>query len=287
MRATGRPFLLCTNYMDAHWPYVPPKPFYDRYPGRDSKFRLAHYYALASSVMLKGKKLTVAQREHLRSQYDSSVAYMDAGIGRLLRKLREDGVYDNSLIIVTSDHGEAFGEHGLIGHGVSVHQEHIHVPLLVKFPKGSPGEKQHGTSPSETVNSVDLLPTVYEVLGYPAPKSIDGLSILNAAVKSERRIYSESFSSHALLANKAQRMQRAVIAGRWKLIQSSSGVPQLYDLAVDAGEQSNLANSQPQIASRLTQDLTLWAKRAKVTSNNQDRPDRQTMDALKSLGYVQ
>jgi arylsulfatase A-like enzyme len=287
MRGTGRPFLLCTNYMDAHWPYVPPEPFHEQFPGRDETFRLEDYYELVPTVMMHHKKVTDAQEEHLRSQYDSSLAYIDSEIGRLLKRLRDTGVYDNSLIIITSDHGEAFGEHGLIGHGVSVYQEHIHVPLLIKFPKGSPGEKWHGTSRAEAVNSVDLLPTIFDVIGYPAP-TLDGVSVLRVSPEITRPIYSESFSSHALLAiTKTDRVQRAIITGKWKLIEAPSEKPQLYDLVADSREQKDLRNSEPQLANSLAGTLKLWASRAAVKHGREDRPDRQTMDALKSLGYLQ
>src|SRR5207245_6448045 len=105
-------FLLFVNYMDAHTPYAPPANYAARFPPRDA-----------------------SPRERLISAYDASIAFADAELRRLVRGLQTRNLLDRTIVIITSDHGEAFSEHGTTGHGMSVFDEQIHVPLVIRTPR--------------------------------------------------------------------------------------------------------------------------------------------------------
>ncbi len=161
-----KPFFLLVNYMDAHDPYAPPHPYDRRWykkvppPGLGAGLWLKR---LEKNVDAEGRG-SEAEREYLLSQYDGEIAYLDAQIGRFLEELRRIGVYDESLIILTADHGDFFGEHGLFRHPLVVYQEVLRVPLIVKPPAGR-GEKP-GRIPTP-VSLVDLFHSILEYVTVP------------------------------------------------------------------------------------------------------------------------
>jgi len=134
--ANPQPFFLFVNYMDAHWPYRPPPPFDTKFGStRARSIAMADYYRMASDVMAGRRTLTDTERADLHAQYDGGIANIDQQIGALVDRLEKLERLDNCLLIVTADHGEAFGEHALVEHGVSVYGDQIHVPLIVKYPR--------------------------------------------------------------------------------------------------------------------------------------------------------
>src|SRR5262249_54906269 len=127
------------NYMDAHDPYVPPPPFNSIFPGIDCSTSNTNFLSLYRELAQGLKPLDVSHRQHYISQYDGALAYLDSQIGKLMVQLDRMGLYEDSLIILTGDHGEALGDRGLIGHGLSVYQDQVRVPLIVKYPGRVPG----------------------------------------------------------------------------------------------------------------------------------------------------
>lgn len=156
----SRPTFLFLNLLEPHEPYEPSHPFVDAYPGRDDSYgsRITPFY-------WDDKELTPEMLEHFRSQYDGEIRSMDVVLGAFLEQLRKEGRYDESLIILTSDHGEMLGEHGLAGHGISAHQEIVHVPLIVK----RPGNVDGGTRVSRRVSTMAIFADILDVAGIPAP----------------------------------------------------------------------------------------------------------------------
>jgi arylsulfatase A-like enzyme len=134
-------FFLWVHYFDPHSPYVPPARFDSLCPGRP---------------------------------YDGEIAYMDSQLGRLLGALRSDGQYENTLVVVVGDHGEALGEHGEPTHGIFLYNSTVRVPLIVKFPAG----EHAGGRVDANVSLVDIFPTVLERAGLSVPSGIQGRSLL-------------------------------------------------------------------------------------------------------------
>jgi arylsulfatase A-like enzyme len=281
----SQPFFLFINYMDAHWPYIPPAPFDELYPGKDLNFQTPHYTALSEEVMRLERKVTDKEYKHMVSQYDGAIAYVDHNMGELFKKLKEVGFYENSLIIITSDHGEAFGERNLVGHIVSVYQDQVHVPLLVKYPNAS-----KKVIINDTVNIIDLMPTVLEVVGYPIPQDIDGASLLKPNGRKQRYVMAESFPGGWLfnLHPRFKRVERAIFSGTFKFINSTNGKRELYDFSVDPKERINLYESGHELVLELERRFSQW-----LGEEPKERPksssvkvDSGTLERLKSLGYA-
>jgi len=183
-----QPFFLFINYMEAHTPYLPPPP-YDRYFGKDSKGIIVSRYAkgdlsfltaetnLINSVLAGSHRLTPEEREHIIVLYDGGICYLDHYLGLLFEKLKALKVYDNTLIIITSDHGEAFGEHNSMEHGLTLYEEVLRVPLIIKYPSAY----LQRAVVEKRVSLVDLMPTILSFLGSPIPSGIDGEALGNSS----------------------------------------------------------------------------------------------------------
>lgn len=291
----GRPWLLVLNTMDAHDPYLPPPPWDTRWPGKDPDFRLGTYYALARDVMQLRREVTERERDHLVSQYDGAIAFTDDQLGRLFARMKSLGVWDDTLVVITSDHGEAFGRRHLVGHVVGVHQDQVHVPLLVHYPAGAAVE--NGTSRDALASGVDVLPTVLDVAGLPAPPDLDGRSLVGAAEEPDdasRLVVAESYPERYRVRwhERFDRVERAAFRGWAKLVWSSRGERELYDLSRDPDEEHDLA-ARPDArrrAAELERALLAWSERTAPAADaptDVERVDRDAVERLRALGYVE
>lgn len=272
------PLFLFVNYLDAH-DYFPPAPFDEAYPGKDRDFSVAKLRRLQMDVIMGGREVSDRDRQHLLSQYDGAIDYIDSQLGILFNGLRARHLYDSSLVIVTSDHGEAFGERSLLGHDVSVYQDQVAIPLIVKYPGSTTREVV-----DDVVSHVDILPTALRVLvDRPAPMS-PGRDL---RVRSGRRlVFSESFWNPMFTPTRSQLDvdQRAVIDWPFKLIVSSNHEQELFNLRTDPREQNNLLQTEGEIAHTLTTAVTRFGdSRATGTFKG---VDAETLERLRSLGYL-
>ncbi len=282
--ARGQPFFLFVNYMDAHNPYLPPAPFDRRFPGKDPHFTEQHGREVETQVLRGRRALTEAERRHIVSQYDGGIAYIDSQIERLVAHLKQLGAYDNTMIIVAADHGEALGEKNLVDHAItSLYQNLVHVPLLIKYPKQRVAKSEPGL-----VSQVDVMPTVLDVLGYSAPGVLHGQSLLRP-LPAERTVYSESFPGllFVQLNKRFDGVKRAAISGSSKLITWTKGRPEFYDLSRDPREIQNLYEPGKEPSPTLASQLTVWAKTAPAPLHTRNRVDPASLQRLKSLGYAQ
>jgi len=242
-------FFLFLHYYDPHARYEPPEPFLSRY------------------------------RNNL---YAGEVAYADYCIGQVIKKLKEFGLYDSSLIIITSDHGEMLGEHRELTHGYFIYQSAIKVPLIVKLPGQASSRRI-----DNLVGLIDIVPTVCGVLGLEVPPHVQGedMSRLLRGRKlpdQDRYLYCESMYPTRYKGNSLL----GVITERWKYIQTTR--PELYDLLSDPGEIFNLAEKLPQQArilqSRLKQILEQTVGKSKTEAKVE--LDEEGRKRLESLGYI-
>jgi arylsulfatase A-like enzyme len=277
------PFFLFLNYMDAHWPYLPPAPFDRMFPGKLWDFTNASYERLKRDLIFLRRDITPREREHLVSQYDGGIAYLDSQLGRLIGSLKELGLYDNSLIIVTADHGENFGDRHSLQHGIAVYHDEVNVPLIVKYPG-----QNDGRTVDDLASQIDIAPTILEAAGVARPRALVGQS-LTEPPGDERYLYSEAFppDSPDNLAERFQRTQRAIYHGHQKFIESTLGERELYDLESDPQEQSNLYTGRFEEASALKALLDQWAARQPKPLGRRGATPGAVMERLKSLGYAQ
>jgi choline-sulfatase len=205
---SGRQFLLWSHWVDPHAEYVPHEQF-----------------DFGSEA---------------RARYDGEIAFVDQQIGKVLMALSKHGLDKTTIVIVTSDHGEAFGEHGMIRHGFEVWEELVRVPLLVHVPGAKPQRILARRS------LIDVMPTVLDVFSVPLPsgESASGYSLLRDVFAAD----ATRVESRPVLVDMPEgphnRERRAFYDGDLKLITSGGQVLGLYDLAKDPGEKRDLSNDQ-------------------------------------------
>lgn len=287
MRRRAGPFFLTLNYMDAHDPYIPPPPYRDLFPGRNPAFHNQRVPELREEMAVSPSIPVGAELTHIVSQYDGGIAFMDAEVKRLLDEMKQSGIYDDTLIIVTADHGEGLGERGIQGHPASVHQELVHVPLWVKYPSSS--NIQAGRKLDTLVSSVDIMPTVLDIAGIPIPPELQGQSLRTLDAGSSRPVFSESFIYDHLgqLRGRSDAGQRALYHDSWKLLATTNGKMELYDWKADPTESQDLIAANPAVSKRLNEELEQWMLLIPHPKLPVRKTDRQTLDHLRALGYLQ
>jgi len=214
---TDTPWFAFVGYMDPHDPYYP-----HPYDGTGYA-RAAHQHP------------DVDEADELRALYDGEITYWDQQLGALMDRLREQGLYDDTLIIITSDHGEEFAEHGGFWHGTTLYDEQVHVPLFVKLPNN----ERAGTHVSHWVQSIDLMPSILRRIGVDVPEGVQGGQLEEGS----ERVYAEESHEGNVLESVRERRDFE----EYKLITANAGNPrglepvELYRVADDPGEQHNVA----------------------------------------------
>ncbi len=232
-----------------------------------------------------------ADVRRLKELYDAQIRQLDTELGRLFARLRERGLLDRTLLVVTADHGEEFAEHGSFEHSITAYQECVRVPLLLRGP-GVPA----GLRVSAPVSSVDIVPTILARTGVDAPASLEGrdLSPLLRGADDEpfrkRLLYVEAaggISSDYMSGGEFYPVYRSVRRGRYKLVlEARSGSSVLYDLATDPGEHTDVSASHPQVAAELRE---VAQKRYSVERARPEAPvqiDAEDAARLRALGYA-
>jgi len=265
-RRNNSKFFLFLHYMDPHDPY-----FEHPYNGRG--------YARAAMPDPDPKFVPRFERNYVQE-----IQYLDAWIGRIVADLKKANLYDSSVIIFTSDHGEEFYEHGGWWHGTTLHEEQMRVPLIIKRPRQA-GGNQINESPASIV---DVGPTALRAAGLGAVSDMRGRNLLeDAGPDSLVEIYAE--------ADFEGNVGQMVRIGPWKYIQmdpaNRRGRPaqQLFYLPEDPQEQNNLAESQPDRVLELAAILKVRYNELQTAriSGGQMQMDRATQERLKALGYTQ
>ena len=272
---SNRRLHLLVNYFDPHSPYEPPKGF-------DTLPRAKEPLGVTPFGVLGGAPLSPDDHARFIDRYDGEIGFMDSQFGRLMMALRRQGRFDDALIIVVADHGESFGEHGLMEHGRWLYEEVLRVPLLIHFPGGRAG----GTVVETPVSVVDLLTLVADEVGFRIPSVQDGLP-----VGRRRVVMGESFRDSFMLKHYGDRFDRdlvALIRWPWKLIVPSRGPNELYRLDVDPHELHDRSAADNERARKLLRamrharhDLSAGAGAAPGAV------DDATRDALRALGYIE
>ncbi len=236
-----RPFFAFLNYFDAHDPYQPPAPFDTLFLGREPRLRRVTSEYLSDPD-------TVGD---LHLAYNGAIRYADSEIDRLLGELGRRGVLDNTLVIVTADHGEAFGEHGPLGHGSTLYLPQTHVPLLVLLP----GRAVRGVTVRDPVSLRDLAATILDV-AHARAAGLPGTSLAplwqqpgdSAARSSRSPVITEvqQTSEYDPRDPVYQGDMRAIVFGGWHYIEHQHGEPELYRISTDSLERTNLAGDASQ-----------------------------------------
>lgn len=257
----SQPLFLFLYYFDPHTWYNPPSPYDTRYdPGYTGAMTPA-VYRNAEDVL--AGKIVPSPRdiEHLIALYDGEIAYWDAMLDVLFDSLQARGLLDNALVIVTSDHGDMFGEHGKWTHGNCLYEDVLRVPLLMRYP----GIIPKGATIDAPVQNMDVLPTIMDLLGLVAPANLDGVSIRALAEGRSappHDVFSEiegsSAPGHWAYGLAPRGDLRAIRSGDYKYIHHvrDGAADELYLLQPSSPyETLNLINSEPAVAQGLRQLL--------------------------------
>jgi len=234
-RPASRPFYVYINYFDAHSPYVPPAPFDHRF-GKLPESVVRRWSAKGG--FRPSCPLPAADRQALIDGYDNSLAYLDAQIGRLVKVLKSSPAGNNTIILITADHGEAFGEHGAYQHGNDLHREEIHVPLIV-YGAGIPTGKR--IAPPVAIRK--LFATAIDLaLGNEVPLHAYSLARFwqtDAPQEIARPVVSELSAS----LSEADAAGISLTTAQWHYILTTKGEQYLYNWATDPSEKDNLSAS--------------------------------------------
>ena len=243
-------FFLHIDTFDPHEPWDPPKWYVDMYdPGWKGGEVPGGAY-IAGVKRPAASDLTEEQLNRLRALYAGEVTLVDRWIGRLLQKIDDLGLLEDTAIIFTSDHGTYMGEHNYVGKRPHLYEEVAHIPLIIRLPDsvGAPSGRR-----DEIVQSPDLMPTILELAGVKIPPTVQGRSIL-PIIRGETEEEREIAVSSASLARPKLPDRITVTSKRWALIASQvgSGVKsELYDLSRDPGETENIIDERPEVADDL------------------------------------
>ena len=296
------PFFLYTIYWDMHLPYYPAGEHATRW--RPAGVTTAQVQAVNRNPILFHAEQTDMQAvdfEILRSDYDGALATIDAEIGVLVNTLRQRGQLDNTVLIITSDHGENIGDHGLMSHAYSLHDTLLRVPLLIRYPAHFP----KGKRVRHQVQLTDLVPTILDLVGIDRPdirEDLQGLSLLNDPdAVDERPAYAEMVAPHpsvAALNRRAglpeetsrpqiDRALRCLRTTSSKFIWASDGQHELYHLQHDPYELTNCYAHEPELAATLEQELMAWQPPTGIplSAPAPDMPP-DVRQRLRDLGYI-
>jgi arylsulfatase A-like enzyme len=281
------PFFLFVNFFDPHAPYDPPAPF-DRGLGKpdekDHKQRLIGRL-IAGDAPEPVARFSEDQQEWIAGMleaYDAEIRYMDHHLGKLLDAIAAAPRGDETLVVITSDHGESFGEHFYLSHGAHLYEDNVRVPLLLRFPGAAEGERV-----AEQVQTHQLFPTLLGAAGLALPEGVDvrGLEATGGDVLLEVR---RSDLNVKFFGEFFDRDQLAIQVWPYKLVLRTTGERELFDLASDPAELDDLSEREPErVAELLARLRAEMAKRPPAYSEG-DRPALrpETEEALRALGYI-
>jgi arylsulfatase A-like enzyme len=233
---------------------------------------------------------------HMIAHYDAEVRQTDATIGSLIDRMQGAGLLDRTIVVITSDHGESFGEHGYFQHGQKVDEPVVRVPLIIHLPRDH-RFFHPGSVVEEQVQTTDILPTLLSAVGVKVPDAVDGANLL-PAIKGEslgkRWAYAESgkdfvgVSPEAFVAG-VKGKQRMLRYDGWKLVyipKQGSAEYQLFNLRDDPGENRAVAREFPERVRELRTILESVRKNDEDDGSRDRELSAEEKEQLRQLGYM-
>lgn len=298
---SNNPFFLFTHYMEPHALYGSTKEYLGQFlPDGISPEDARHVNQDPELYICNKLQMTDRDFEILRGLYSSDIRYLDNRIGELLDLLRSRKLLDNTIVILTADHGENFGDHHLMSHELSIYDTLLRVPLLIRYPGGLSA----GLQVEIPVQLIDIFPSLLSVLGiHDARLHLQGSTLLPDQIQNRKQeyVFVEYNNSRAvdhiqrrfgkdLILNPVYqpKILKAVRSSGWKFIWGTDGTRELYAIDKDPKETSNLFQSDPETAKRMEQALKDWASSFRPSNYyKQEDISNEALRELRSLGYIQ
>jgi len=280
-----QPFFLWVHAVDPHVPYMPPNVFRDRFAPGVTDRELGSVARIAS-LSRHPDRLSKRVISNLKDLYDAEIAANDRSFGALLDVLKNRGLEDNTVVILLSDHGEEFYDHGGWTHGKTLYGEVLNIPLIIRFPGGPWGERI-----DRVVQHVDILPTILDFVGIDVPTGIQGHCLTDLLTEEGRQNWPNQSFSYLDLRG---RVGSTVFDGRWKMIhfqdRGRGSLPKLFFIPTDHNETTDLFPRRPDTgATMLAWDARHTCRLPDpVTAPIVDTTAKREMrEALKALGYIE
>ena len=287
---SDRPLFLYLQPMNVHGPYRVPEEHAADLLGRAPGPEFRYGKGPMKKIMKRGgiERRAGVEAAYLashRDQYDAAVRYSTDQVAGILGRLRQAGVHDEALIVVTADHGEELFDHEGFGHGYSLHREVLHVPLWIKLPGQSAGDVIE-----EPASLADLMPTILDTVGLEVPPDLGGRSLLplirghGDGVEAPPLVFETRWPGRFVGA--------AVVRWPWKLVhveESYEGLEdayRLYHLGDDPRERTDVAAEHPEVVGRLARELRERLRASRQRFPSVSAEERMSRDALRSLGYL-
>lgn len=249
----GKPFYLYLGTSDPHVTYRAHKEFIDQYSSKGYGGNYKKYISGKELGRLKGQKNppSAKDRKRIEALYENEIAFNDKHFGDLITHLKAEGIYDDTLIIISADHGDEFWEHGGCGHGHNLHQELVRVPLVIRYPKAFPAGRS-----TAGADGVDLLPTLQALLGQTPPNDVQGRSLVPFVGATN------PYPQAVMAMNGRDAFTLAV--GPAKAIMRSESSIKIYDVSKDIAEKTDQYGKKTVLTLAALDPLTLWLSRPKA-----------------------
>lgn len=288
----GGHLFLYINVTEPHSEYVIHEPYFSQFCrdlniDRIPNMQKINYLSRTLDLVLYDSTLfhdcSAESYQYIEAMYDSELAYLDHHFGKFAESLSHSGLLDETLLVITSDHGEFLGEYWTIGHPPLLLNPVLQIPLIMRYP---------GLIPSQTITEftshVDVFPTMLNLMGCEEtiPEDVSGLNLMAELPTHDRPLLSASAKDEEGIY--------CLLNGRYKLIvNADSYLPQyfpydtlLFDLEADPGELHNLYDEKHELRQALVTQLDEWSTRIRVKSDNTITVSEETIANLKALGYV-
>lgn len=280
-------FFLFLHFFDPHLNYDPPKRSLQRLmklAGFEYRGTLKSPFFQLKEVRNNELLLSEEDWKFIQFLYDAEISAVDESCGELFRFLKANGLYDKSIVVVLSDHGEEFLDHGGFEHGHTLYDELINIPLMIKMPSSI----RAGEIISHQVRLIDIMPTLLEILDMDIPESFQGESLLRLIKKGRANEIWPAFSEETHWGDEL----KAVRDRCYKFITNDSlDTFELYNLCSDPGEKKDLANMEKEKAREMRRRIIRWMRSnlgrvRKMKSEQSVDLDKKTRENLRSLGYI-
>jgi len=278
-----QPFFLYAHFFDPHDTYNAPPPYTEMFCNRqpDNRGLLGgdmRGYTRGFLINFPMVDLSRNDVEYLKCLYDGEIRYADSQIGKIMEQMKALGLLDNTILIITADHGEEFLEHGRLLHGQTLYRELTHVPLILRYPPAvKPGRIR------TAVETTDIVPTVLDLAGIQVPPGLDGTSLaplIRSGDEGQHPRKTFSWADH--ITYRCVSIQ----AGNWKFIKTTfPSLKELYDLNQDPNEKNNLAGKYPNLVKAFDDEAQDLLRRKGVPPIIHGLSPT-LRDTLRSLGYI-